>query len=63
MCPDRDSNGKASVCVRVRVCVCVMGAQLGLKHHEGVETHLCVCSMSERQKKKGSRNQKNAVAL
>lgn len=28
------------------------GAQLGLRQCEGVEIHLCVCSMSERQKQR-----------
>lgn len=37
------------------MCACGqegMGAQLGLRQCEGVEIHLCVCSMSERQKQR-----------
>lgn len=41
--------------IGAQMCACGqegMGAQLGLRQCEGVEIHLCVCSMSERQKQR-----------
>lgn len=41
--------------IEAEMCACGqegMGAQLGLRQCEGVEIHLCVCSMSERQKQR-----------